>query len=264
MSFVNLNDQAENSKNSKNTDKKNLISGIFRIKTRNLNFDMLTINSDDSSIVNRFWDDNFEDFTLEKWSDWTSQEGIHIDVGAHTGLFTLAALKSNKKNIVVAIEPFDLNYHRIITNLRLNNFDNTRVNLFNLAASNQNKEVKFEIKTPWSYLSKGGKISNQGINVKAIKLDSINFNPSIKIVSLKIDTEGEDFSVLEGSKNLIKTNMPNLVIETRPNNIVNIINLLNSLGYNNIYDKFNKKSSEEEIYKFENNKNVKDIFCEKS
>ena len=99
------------------------------------------------------------------------------------------------------------------------------------------------------------------INIKAIKLDSINFNPNIKIVSLKIDTEGEDFSVLEGSKNLIKTNMPNLVIETRQNNIDKILNFMNSLGYKNIYDKFNKRFGEEEIYKFENNKNVKDIFC---
>lgn len=263
MGFINLNLEAEKSKNSEKPSRKNLLSGIYRIKTKKFEFDMLTIKSDDSSIVNRFWDDKFSDYTFEKWCSWTEEKGFQIDVGAHTGLFTIAALKSNQSNIVISVEPFQLNYNRIITNLRLNNYNDDRAKLLNVAASNQNKDIKFEINTPWSYLSKGGKISDKGLITKAIRLDSINFNPDIRVTSLKIDTEGEDLSVLEGARNLIKKNMPNIIIETRKENIKIILKIIQDLGYSKIYDKFQNKFYDKKIYDFEEKKGVKDLFCEK-
>ena len=67
---------------------------------------MLTIESDDSSVVDRYWNTSFEDTTLKIWSEW-SKKGIFVDVGAHTGLFTITSLKCNKNN-VLSIEPLQL------------------------------------------------------------------------------------------------------------------------------------------------------------
>ena len=76
--------------------------------------------------------------------------------------------------------------------------------------------MKFKTNTEWSYLSKGGKIDNNGSKVQAISLDSIKFNnKNLQINAIKIDTEGEDLNVLKGGIKLIKKNLPKIIIETR-------------------------------------------------
>lgn len=262
--FINPNIQAEESKKNQDKNFGNLpVSGIFRISVNNINFNMLTIRSDDSSVVDRYWQENFFDPVLEKWVEWTSSEGTYIDVGAHTGLFTIAALVSNKRNQLVSIEPFELNYNRIISNLRLNNFNNKNAALFKVAISNKNKNVKFKVTTAWSFLSKGGKISNEGIDVSAIALDSLNFtDPQIIIKGIKIDTEGEDLQVLKGAENLIQKFKPKLIIEVRPNNVFEILNLLKKMNYKKIYDIFNNNLTDISSFKFEKGQESIDIFCE--
>lgn len=262
--FVNLNIQAEESKKTQDKNFGNLpVSGIFRISVNDINFNMLTIKSDDTSVADRYWQDNFFDPVLEKWVEWTSAQGTYIDVGAHTGLFTIAALVSNKRNQLVTIEPFDLNYNRIISNLRLNNFNNKNAALFKVAISNKNKNVKFKVTTPWSYLSKGGKISNEGVDVSAIALDSLNFtDPRTIIKGIKIDTEGEDLMVLKGAENLIQKFMPKLIIEVRRNNAFEILNFLNDMNYNKIYDIYENNITDISSFKFKNDQESIDIFCE--
>lgn len=265
--FINKNKEAETIKYKLNDNlEKNIpVSGIFKLNTKTISFDMLVINSDDTSISRRFWDDNYEDYSLDKWCEWSKEEGIYIDVGAHTGLYTLAALVSNNKNYLISLEPFSLNYFRIITNMRLNNFSNKNATLFNVAASDNNKSVNFDVKTNWSYLSKGGKINNEGISVQAIKLDSLTFsNNDRHIKAIKIDTEGEDLRVVYGAEKIIKKYMPKIIIECRKDNIIEIINFLSGIGYKNIYDKKNNTLENKKLIKFQNDERVKDLFFEKS
>lgn len=230
---------------------------------QDVKFDVITINSDDTSVADRFWNSYHKDFTLEKWTDWSNEKGIYIDVGAHTGIYTLSALKANNENHLISFEPFPLNYHRIITNLRLNNFDNKNATLFNFAISNENKIIKFHVNTPWSYLSKGGKIGDKGFDTKAIKLDSLKISkPDLQIKAIKIDTEGEDLKVLQGARNLISNYKPKIIIETRKNNIEEIINFLRNLGYENIYDAESLRSQDKNLINFKDNQSSKDIFFE--
>jgi len=266
--FVNKNKEAERIKNEvdKKSAKKIPVSGIFQLNTKNLSFDMLVINSDDSSISRRFWDDSYSDYALDKWCEWSRNEGVYIDVGAHTGLYTISALVSNNKNHLISIEPLTLNFYRIITNLRLNNFNNRNATLFNVAASDQDKIVKFNNNTSnyWSYLSKGGRISNEGVNTKAIKLDSLKFSSNkINLQGIKIDTEGEDLKVIYGAENLIKNYMPKIIIECRKNNIIEVLNYLSKLGYNYIYDEYGNNPSNQNIVEFIDGENIKDLFFEK-
>ena len=246
-----------------NLEKKIPVTGIFKINLKKINFDMLVINSDDTSISRRFWNDQYTDYTLDKWCSWCEEEGIYIDVGAHTGLYTVAALISNKKNFLVSFEPFLLNYHRIITNLRLNDFNNSNAKLFDKAVSDENKLVKFQVNTAWSYLSKGGKINNSGKELQAIKLDSLNFlNSKLDIKGIKIDAEGEDLKVILGAEKIIKKYMPKIVIECRVNNILEITSYLSNLGYKNIYDKDGNFFGSNQLLQV--NGNVKNLFFEKS
>ena len=87
----------------------------------------------------------------------------------------MTSIRSNPLNNIIVIEPFYLNMARLITNLRLNRMQkSTNVKL--VAVSNFDGLSKFKINTEYSYLSKGGKIDNEGISVATIKLDSLKFD----------------------------------------------------------------------------------------
>ena len=263
--FLNKNIEAEIlQKKSDNNSKENIpLSGIYKLTTNKISFEMLVINSDDTSITSRFWNNKLKDYVLDKWCDWCQEEGIYLDVGAHTGMYTIASLISNKKNRVVSIEPFPLNFYRIITNLRLNNFNNTKVKLLNVAASDNNKTVKFYINSSWSYLSKGGKISDEGVNIKAIKLDSLDFaNNELDIKGIKIDTEGEDLKVIYGAKKIITKFKPKIIIECRRDNILEIFNFLFNLGYKKIYDSDGNNIKDKKLLEFIGDQITKDLFFE--
>ena len=94
--------------------------GVADIIISQTSFKMLNIFNDDASIVKYFWHGSFDLISLDLWYELSKEEGIYIDVGAHTGLYTMTSLKSNPLNNVISIEPYYLNMARLITNLRLN------------------------------------------------------------------------------------------------------------------------------------------------
>ena len=154
----------------------------------------------------------------------------------------MTSIRSNPLNNIIVIEPFYLNMARLITNLRLNRMQkSTNVKL--VAVSNFDGLSKFKINTEYSYLSKGGKIDNEGIPVGTIKLDSLKFdNIKKKIKGIKIDTEGEDLKVLLGAQNLIKTYRPKIIIEIRNENKLKIQEFFNKFNYK-LFDISNMKNN---------------------
>ena len=206
-------------------------NGVIEFKITKTSFLILNIFNDDSSAVKYFWYGSHDLNSLNLWYEISKEEGIYIDVGAHTGLYTMTSIRSNPLNNIIVIEPFYLNMARLITNLRLNRMQkSTKVKL--VAASNFDGLSKFKINTEYSYLSKGGKIDNEGISIETIKLDSLKFdNINKKIRGIKIDTEGEDLKVLLGAQNLIKTYRPKIIIEIRNENKLKIQEFFNKFNY---------------------------------
>ena len=253
--------------NSKLSDKekKNIrfpLSGIFEVSLKDINFDALTVRSDDSSIVDRYFNENFYDFSLEKWFDWSKDPGLFIDVGSPTGFYSLVSLKSSPRNLVIAVEALPINYYRILTNFRLNKIDFSRVKIFNLVITDEDKIVRFESHEELSYTSKGGRISNNGFSINAIRLDSLEITDlSLKVRGIKIDTEGEDLKVIQGGINLITKFKPKIIIEARKENAKEINDFFLDLGYRKIYDAEKSFSPGQEIT-FQSNEISKDIFFE--
>jgi len=205
--------------------------GVIDFKITKTSFKMLNIFNDDASIVKYFWQNSFDLKSLDLWYEISKERGVYLDIGAHTGLYTMVAIKANKLNTVISIEPYYLNLARLITNLRLNRIAKN-VLPFLMAASNTDSIQKFNLKTSQSYLSKGGKIDNEGVPIKTTKLDSIDFKKiDKKINGIKIDTEGEDLKVLQGSLKLIERFKPKIIIEVRNKNKSDIQKLLMNLNY---------------------------------
>ena len=224
-------------------------NGVYDFRISKTSFLMLNIINDDSSVVKHFWKGSHDLEELDLWFEISKDEGVFIDIGAHTGLYTIASLKANPKNSVVCFEPYFMNLSRLITNLRLNRlFKNVSTILG--AISNFDGKSKFKIDTEKSYMSKGGKLSEEGQEINVYKLDTLFFKKfKKKLNAIKIDTEGEDFNVLLGAENLIKEHKPKIIIEVREENKIDIVNFLKS----NSYKIYNIKDLNNE-FNFEKNK----------
>jgi FkbM family methyltransferase len=125
-----------------------------------------------------------------------------IDVGSNIGLYSMYLLSLSKNAKVISIEPFEKNSILQQLNLNLNGFS-SRVKLITNPVSNieglgYEKVNDLRPGSSGYKLMKMGKESN-GSNMVVIKtLDSILRN-TYETFSLKIDTDGEDFEVLQGA-----------------------------------------------------------------
>ena len=63
-------------------------------------------------------------------------------------------------------------------------------------------------------------------------IQNYKINDDRKVMGIKIDTEGEDYKVLLGAKNIIKNNLPDILIEVREENKLLIREFLITFGYN--------------------------------
>ena len=206
-------------------------NGILNFKISNISFLILNILNDDSSAVKYFWKNSHDIESLDLWYEITKKEGTFIDVGAHTGLYTLTAMKANKENNVICFEPYFMNLSRLITNLRLNGLIKNVSPILG-AISNFDGKSKFKITTNKSYLSKGGKIGKEGLDIDVYQLDTLYFDKlEKKINGMKIDTEGEDYKVLIGAEKLIKKYRPKIIVEVRNENKIEISNFLKKYAY---------------------------------
>ena len=124
---------------------------------------------------------------------------VVIDAGCNIGEFSELVFKHNKGSVIHA---FDL--HKSLSPALSRKFKNYNFNFSQIALSDYSGRSGIESNSKndrKAYLSKNGLKS-----VKVDKLDNLlrNFNfPSVAI--LKIDTEGNDYKVLLGSKKILKT-----------------------------------------------------------
>ncbi len=214
-------------------------NGLCELNFKNFVFYMINISGDDAVPIKFLWRDKYEHNSLSLWYNITRDDGYCFDIGAHTGIYSIIGNLNKKINNIISIEPYFLNYSRLLSNLKINNILSS--NCLMAAASNTEGSGKFNIKTNPSYHSSGGKLSEEGsFSVSKIKID--NFKLDKKISGIKIDTEGHEFNVLEGARNSIITNKPEIIFEINENCFDKCLNLLKPIGYNfYLIDELNEK-----------------------
>jgi len=136
-----------------------------------------------------------------------------FDVGAHHGKVTKKLRHLSPHAIIHAFEPFSKSYELLLSNF----YKDDRVVLNNLAASNFNGDASF-------YSNVGDETNSllqsvptrdcidawtqnvSATRVKTISLDAYAENKAISQIDfIKIDTQGNTFEVLEGSKQLLRS-----------------------------------------------------------
>jgi FkbM family methyltransferase len=197
------------------------------------------------------------------WCGWFEKDEIDIfirlikktkyfiDIGANSGLYTVIASKEMIEiNKIIAFEPSIINYNLLLRNIKLNKIDSI-VECYNFGLSDcessgkltlENTEIDGEAYIDRSTITSFSNATSD--YVKLYTLDSIiskHVNKSVDFI--KIDTEGYEYFILEGSKETIKSNK-NIIIMFESNedgtsrsgvSFTDIYELLISLGLKLFY-----------------------------
>ena len=155
-------------------------------------FVMFLGGNDDGIALRFFWNNSYEKTSLKIWSELSIDSRLIIDVGAHTGVYSLAALTSNKQAEVISFEPNFLNFGRLNLNLRANSFSTK--NTFMLGVGKVEENAAFSIPFGFDYLSTGGALGSKDdqltYSASIVSLDSFLRQDQRSMVDLvKIDTE---------------------------------------------------------------------------
>lgn len=176
---------------------------------------------------------DYEPQSRKLWREICKGAELVIDVGAHTGIYSLDAWKAGAKN-VCSIEPYHLNFARLVMNLRHAGFDANSA--FCIAAGSENKYTQLTVNTPTHYCSSGARIGaaakiterSRHHPVKMKMLDSlIKREYHAKVAAVKIDTEFAGCEVLKGMTEIL-SHRPDLILECVENGMGDI---LKPLGY---------------------------------
>ena len=195
---------------------------------------MFVCRNDDGIALRCLWNGSFEPFSLAIWSVLARNSNCVIDVGAHSGIYSLFAHAVNPLAEILSFEPFPVNYARLSLNLRSNQFRDHMA--LNLAISNMEGIVPFSGSANSWYLSAGGSISSQQnantIPATCTTLDKIVVGNDIKPQLIKMDVEGHELQVLQGCPRVLKDNSPDIIIESVFNqNTRDIESILKQRGY---------------------------------
>lgn len=139
------------------------------------------------------------------------ENSIVIDVGANIGIYSHYFQKKFKKIKIICIEADKKNFNYLKKKFKTNN----KLVLINKIASNKNKfyYLKNNKSNPTGHYINTKKY---GDKILGITLDNFLQESKKKISLIKIDVEGAEGLVVEGSKKIIKKYKPAIYLEYSP------------------------------------------------
>ncbi|PLX02611.1 MAG: hypothetical protein C0595_10105 [Marinilabiliales bacterium] len=189
----------------------------------------------DFQFANYAYEWNVKKFVYKHLKDYD----VFLDIGSHIGTYSIISALEGLR--VYGFEPVKSNYEALVTNIKLNNFENL-ISTYPIALGKTNSSANFTLDTVntgashlTEYNDKAEYIANPEFeDIKIVKfddfVDNLNIDP-IASIMIKIDVEGMEADVLLGATNFIKMH-PNLliIIETVHSGKENIQELLSSLA----------------------------------
>jgi len=179
-----------------------------------------------SDIVNN--NNFFEYDLLQKLQPYIKKNAVILDIGANIGNHSIYwATRSNAKKIY-SFEPVG-NFFKILKkNVEINKLNN-KVKIFNIGLSDQKINGSISHYDPTNI---GETSIKQDLNGSLVldKLDNIKIEENA-IDFIKIDVEGHELQVLQGSRETLLKHKPTIFIETFPDKKQKVHEYLTNLGY---------------------------------
>jgi FkbM family methyltransferase len=181
-----------------------------------LKFVMLLVDADDGIALRWTWNHAYEAMSLALWSLLARKSDVILDVGAHTGVYSMAASIANDKATVISVEPSWLNLSRLAANLRSNGL--SLENIVPAAISDTEGVTDFTLQTQFVYHSAGGKFApasdERSLQVQTLRIDSLYHQHKLATNLIKIDVEGHEANVLRSMPDVLTECAPEIFIET--------------------------------------------------
>jgi FkbM family methyltransferase len=186
-----------------------------RIHAKNYSFLYRSVAYDDLNMMCRenlkFW----ESSSREIFSELAKKSNFILDIGSYTGIYTLIASKSNKNVHTISFEPNPLIFRALEKNLRLNRIRNTK--LEKLALDNESGKdylyLNHEVYTSAASIIETN-LNYRKYEIKKSTLDSyFEKNNYLSVDLIKIDVEGLETRILEGSRKVLYKFSPILLME---------------------------------------------------
>ena len=187
-----------------------------------------------------------------------NQDDLFLDIGANVGVYSLLAAGVKKTN-TIAFEPVPSTFLNLEKNISINNLKN--IEILNIGLADKDGELHF---------TSDGDTNNHVINeprnnsikVSVKTLDKIIHAKENTDILIKLDVEGFEIKVLEGSNQLLKNeNLMGLIVELNGCSKrygfkdSDVDQILTQNGFNKFeYNPFNRKLIE--IDQFHNEKNT--------
>lgn len=200
-----------------------------------------------TSIIERYKRDGAyeKDFVLHLLRTLNKIEGekVFIDVGANIGMISLLCLSELDNLTIYAFEPGKHQFDLFTKTIQENKLT-SKIKLNSLALSNTKAIVDFHVHDPEDVSGDGfidtkraGKTSLT--KVQTDTLDNwFDENKPSRIDVIKIDTEGAEFYILQGSQKIIQKFKPVIYLEINDKNIRNypfeitdLLNYINCMNY---------------------------------
>jgi FkbM family methyltransferase len=204
---------------------------------------LLTVEASFKSIVTAVLlaqEDWFE-VEMEMWRDEIKSGMTVIDVGANVGVYTFsAANRVGENGKVIAVEPFSKCVECLEETRKINNLQ--WVEICAGAAGESNKTVKLSLHQASELneiIKDGSDITGNYEEVECFTLDSLVEKHQLSIVHwLKLDAEGNEIEVLQGSSRILSEFKPHILYENiagiHSSNIP-VAEFLLSIGYELFY-----------------------------
>jgi len=220
-------------------------SGTLRIKNDEGNVLKIRTNQTNYLTYLIFWENGYQQFEYTNiFLKLIKRVDTFYDIGANIGFYSLLAAMENKTIKVVGFEPAKGPLFYFKENVKINHFNNIKVE--SIALSHKNDTIEFyEIENrKYKYLehnlageSNAGSLT-EGRNfvrntVKTSTLDNyVNVNQKINIDLIKMDTEGTEDLILGKSAFVLTTMKPIVICETLFNQIEpELDKIMRSYGY---------------------------------
>lgn len=215
--------------------------GIIKVKSGPDSF--FKIHHVNCQIENElFWvglENAWEKNSMKLWVELSKTSTTIFDIGAYSGIYSLASASLNKNATVYAFEPMKHNYELFVRNLQINNYKN--VHPIMKACSNYNGKAKVyvhENTTLTTSVTVNKSLLSPLSIQEEIEIDVITISDFFKdngissMDLIKMDVETHEQEVLEGMIDLVKKFKPTLLIEILNDEVASkVMNLLDGLDY---------------------------------
>jgi|WetSurMetagenome_2_1015567.scaffolds.fasta_scaffold10024_6 FkbM family methyltransferase len=202
-------------------------------------FEMITDTDLEQWRYDTFWEKEFETIA---WIKSFKNNDVFFDVGANIGLYSFYCATLWPDNLVIAFEPHEQNFNRMLDNIRLNDFTR-RIIPYRLMIGAETAKKSFKSDST-AIGSSGGQMCEPGADCcdlcRSID-DLIWFSFSFPTPNhVKIDIDGQELEVIKGMAKTLPL-IDSLLVEVSSNSKAGVVDILTRAGFT-MDNKFNTMS----------------------